>query len=109
MSIYYHKWLELPISTRIKIASDFNIIKKGATEVFNNQIKSDGYLIKDVETALSLSAIQAYLGTNETDIEILWGYLIDKIEGRIPQTPLKVETIIEPIIKNKRGRPKKNV
>lgn len=78
----YSKWLSLPINTRIKIANQFNIQKRGSTEVVDNQIKSDGYAIKEIEEALNIDAIQTYLEVQETDMMTLWIWLIDKIEGR---------------------------
>ncbi len=78
----YSKWCELNISTRHAIAAQFGIQKKGPTEVFDNHIKSDGYLIKEVEEALNIDALQKYIGTNETDMMVLWMWLIEKIEGR---------------------------
>jgi hypothetical protein len=117
----YHLWLELPIQTRHKIAAQFNIPKKGATEVFDNQIKSDGYFIKDIEQLLNVDAIQKYTESNETDMMTLWLYLVAKAEGREIQNPNIDTTIILPekikngefekeklIVKKKSGRPKKN-
>lgn len=124
----YSKWTSLPLSTRVKIAEEFHIEKKGPTEVFNNEIKSDGYSLKDIENILTLKAIQDYLDVDETDHEILFGYLIDKVEGRaikqkekitiLPQEDVvsanktyeertgKVAPIPE-IVKKKIGRPRK--
>ena len=80
--ILYGSWLQLSISTRHQIALAFGIIKKAPTEVVNNTVKNDGYLIADVEAALSVEGLQKYLGTDESDHIKLWGYLVDKIEGR---------------------------
>ena len=115
----YHQWLSLPISTRIKIANQFGIAKRGSTEVFDNQIKSDGYLVKEVEEALNIDAIQKYLGVSETNMTTLWTWLVDKIEGReltkvdtaiptlkIPEDKTGENILINP--KKKSGRPKKN-
>jgi hypothetical protein len=88
----YHKWLELDLATRNKIASDFNIKKKNSTHVQDNVVVSDGYLIKDVEEALNIDALQKKLGTDETDMQILWEYLI---YGKPIEIPM--ETIIAPI------------
>ncbi len=79
----YHKWLELPIQTRIRIASEFGIIKKGSTHVVDNQIQSDGYSVKDVEQALNVDAIQQKLGTNETDMAKLWELLISPPQSNV--------------------------
>ncbi len=76
----YHHWLELPISTRHKIAAMFGIIKKGSTEVFDNTIKSDGYLVKDIETKLTKEAIKAHLESDENEMAILWHDFIKSIK-----------------------------
>lgn len=78
----YHKWLELSLPTRNKLAEIFGIVKKGPTEVFNNTIKSDGYVIKEIEEALNIDAIQKFVETEETDMQKIWTMLVDKIEGR---------------------------
>lgn len=131
----YSRWLQLPLTTRHKLAAHFGIIKRGSTEVFDNQIKSDGYLVKEIEEALNIDAIQKYLGVAETDMLTLWMWLIEKIEDR-PLTQVNIDTttaeinktfdenfietinkleIVDPTspkyvaIKPKRGRPKKNV
>ncbi len=82
MVFLYSKWLSLPLSTRIKIAEQFKIIKKGSTEVFNDTIKSDGYLIKDIEEILNIPTLQDYLNTEESDINLLWEWMLVKIEGK---------------------------
>lgn len=78
----YSSWLSLPLSTRVKIADQFKIIKKGSTEVFNDTIKSDGYLIKDIETLIDVPTLQDYLNTEETDMGLLWEWMVDKVEGK---------------------------
>lgn len=108
--VLYYQWLQLPLATRAKIAQEFGFIKKGPTEVFSNTIKSDGYLIKDIDEAITLNGLQKYLGTTETDFTILWNYLIDKIEGRNIVLIDKVEAVPQPIAVDApkpRGRPKK--
>lgn len=74
--------MRLPLSTRQAIAAQFGIIKKGSTEVFDNQVKSDGYLITDVEGALHIDAIQRWTGCESTDFAVLWDALVVKAEGR---------------------------
>lgn len=99
----YHHWLELPLSTRIKIAMQFGITKKGSTHVVDNVIQSDGFLVKDVEQSLNVDAIQTYLDTEVTDLKLLWDMLVAKIEGRVlfepatatmvTGTPMPLETM----------------
>lgn len=90
----YSKWLGLPINTRIKIAGQFGIQKRGSTEVVDNQIKSDGYVVKEIEEALNIDAIQTYLEVTETDMMTLWLWLIDKIEGR-ELTQVNIDTTVK--------------
>ncbi len=106
----YHQWTLLPLQTRIRIANEFGVIKKGSTEVVDNTIKSDGYILKELEEALNIDALQKYLNTTETDMQVLWMALIDKAEGRYA-SPIELNPIvIEPQIveKKKRGRPRKH-
>lgn len=92
--LLYSKWISLPIQTRIKIAADFGIIKKGSIHVVDNHIQNDGYLIKDVEDALNTKAIQKYTGNeNQTDLSILWDCLVAKAEGKE-----SFETLTPPIV-----------
>lgn len=103
MNFLYSHWLELSLATRNKIAGEFGIIKKHSTEVFNNQIKSDGYELKDIESNLTPERIREYLKTTEQNATVLWNYLIDKMEGReiqIIDAPFIEEHKVEqPIIK----------
>lgn len=81
----------MALPTRHKIAAVFNIPKRGSTEVVDNQIKSDGYHIKEIEELLSIVALQNYLGVTETDELLLWEWLLDKIEGR-PLRQVNIDT-----------------
>lgn len=94
MNFLYSTWIKLPIETRIKIAGIFNIPKQGPTHVFNNEIQSDGYSIKEIESALTIPALQGYLGSQETDMLKLWTMLVDKVEGRV--TEVKVPEVNPP-------------
>ncbi len=112
--ILYSSWLSLSLATRHKIASEFGIVKKGPTHVADNIVKDDGYSVKDIEVALTMYNIQKYFGTTETDVTVLWSYLIDKMEGKDIQlldinTPMQIVEKKEGIIKEvkPRGRPKK--
>ena len=61
----YSKWLELPLTTRHLIAQKLNIEKKNPTHVMDNKVISDGYVIQDVETAMSLANLLTYLSTTK--------------------------------------------
>ena len=106
--ILYSQWLQLPISRRHEIAAIFGIEKKGPTEVFNDTIKSDGYMIKDIEEKINLYTLQKYLGTEEENLTVLWSYLNDKLDGKeitiidIPLTPSEPLPVVEePILDEK--------
>ena len=90
--------MNLSLNTRVKIAEAFGIKRKTSIEVFANQIKSDGYDIKDVEKAVNLKALQDYLGTSETDLTILWQYLIDKIDNRAKPIVVSTAEPIQPVV-----------
>lgn len=112
--ILYSRWVSLSLATRNKIAQEFNIQKKGATEVASNVIKSDGYLIEDIEGALTLEVLQLYLGAMEVnDLATLWEMLVDRIEGRVkeaepaPVIPLEVLPKVE-ALKAKKEFKKRN-
>lgn len=107
MILLYGSWLRLPINLRHKIANDLGIPKKHPTHVQDNVIVSDGYDIHDVENALTVTALQTYLGVGiqETDINVLWEMLVNPPSH-------EVNVVIEPVIVvppvKKAGRPKKN-
>lgn len=124
----------MPINTRIAIAKQFGILKKGSTEVVDNQIKSDGYNIKEIEEALNVDALQTYLSTDESDMTKLWERLVEKTNDPVTyETKYAKPLIPEPMMtellneqkeraeetvknvaeylsepKKKGGRPKKN-
>ncbi len=101
----------------------FGIPKKGATEVANNEVVKDGYLIHDVESALNIDALQKYLNTDETDFLVLWDWLVSAAEGRArtaqatvtianEEEPIKVPEnghaeMVQVVIPKRRGRPPK--
>lgn len=78
----YSRWVALPLHIRHKIAEEFKIVKRGSTEVFSNTIKSDGFVIQEIEGALTVPALQEYLRTPEINLEVLWEMLICKMEGK---------------------------
>lgn len=115
--ILYSSWLKLPIHIRHKIAADFGIVKKGSTHVFNNEIQSDGFLIHEVEAALSVEALQAFLGTRETDHITLWNEMVYRAENPdevfIPMADVVIDDIpkqlAQEMIKNDQGTLAMNV
>ncbi len=57
----YSKWLEQPLTTRVKLAEIFGVPKTGATEVASNHVVKDGYAIKDLEEKVTEEAMAVYL------------------------------------------------
>lgn len=99
MFLYSH-WLRLPIMTRIKIAHLFNIEKKGATHVVDNQIQNDGFSVKDIESAITKDSIHSYIGdTSINDLEILFNKLVDKINEKPLLEKEEIRIVSESIIK----------
>lgn len=91
MQFLYSHWLSLSIAKRIEIAQEFNIQKKGSTHVVGDRIESDGYLIEDVESALTLDNLQKKLGSDITDMAILWDMLVHSS----PVSPEKLAKVVQ--------------
>lgn len=80
----YSKWLETPLPLRMKIAAAFGIEKKGSTEVFNNMVKADGYLLKDIESKITVASMQKHLDTSVSDFTKLWDAVVAVAKGEKP-------------------------
>lgn len=104
MIFLYSNWLQLPIGTRIKIASIFGIPKVRSTHVSGTEILDDGYVIKDIESKITLATLQSHLNSTETDVHILWKDLLDEIGGK-PKAPTAL--IVEPAVAEKKPKTKK--
>jgi hypothetical protein len=78
--ILYSQWLSLPITTRHLIAEKFGILKKSPTHVVDNKIQSDGFLVQDVESALSVEALQKFLNVKCDNHIKLWNELVYRME-----------------------------
>lgn len=78
----YSRWCALSLPTRNKLAEAFGIVKKGSTEVSSNVVRHDGYLVEDIEKAMTSKAMEEFLGLTFPDAEILWNAVVDRIEGR---------------------------
>lgn len=106
----FQLWIDLPISTRIKIASMFGVKKHGSTHVAENRIVDDGYRVRELADALSLVSLQAHFNVSIMDYIVLWEALLNEATGQaveFPQTGMVVNMEPEKIIKKKPGRPKK--
>ena len=92
----YSKWRMLPIHVRQKFASDFGVIKKGSTHVFDNRIESDGYDIAEIEEVFTIEKLQNYLKTKSSDPDKLVNMLIERVNNpMVVIEPAKVSAPIE--------------
>ena len=91
----YSLWRSLELPARIKIANDLGIKKIGPTHVRDNVVESDGYVIGDVEKALNVDALQAYLQTDKIDLATLFNMLVKNARGE--EVKPVVEAVIEPV------------
>ena len=101
----YSKWGALKLSVRYAIADAFGIEKKGPTEVFANTVKSDGFLIEDIEKALTKQALQKYLHTTKSDLAVLFDMMVNKVQGIEEPEEEPVEKpidVVEPIVAKKK-------
>lgn len=80
--ILYSKWLALPLATRHKLAEQFNITKTGYTQVNSNVVTHDGYDVHDIESAMTVPAMQIYLDSDDDNVNLLFTLTVDKVEGR---------------------------
>lgn len=60
-----------------------------STHVVDNVVQNDGYRIQDVESKLSVDALQAYLGVDSTDLSELMDMLVLKVQGKDIAQPAK--------------------
>jgi len=79
--LLYSQWRSLSLPTRIQLAQTLGIKKFGPTHVRDNVVESDGYLIEDVEKAITVEALQELLDTTETDITKLFNELVWRAEN----------------------------
>lgn len=98
----YSNWLRLSIGTRHAIAAAFKIIKKNPTHVVDNYVQHDGYPIGDIESALTVSAMQEFTGSKSVVAEELFQAVVDKIlmpHAQVePATPaITIAPIVAPI------------
>ncbi len=95
MSFPYGHWMKLPINTRHAIATQFGITKTKPTHVSNNEIVDDGYAYKDLDEKLKIQVLQQFLGSKETDYSVLWGWLVELMEGGTPKIPVPADSVVE--------------
>ncbi len=110
MTFLYSHWLALPIQTRHALAAAFGIKKKNPTHVVDDMVKDDGYVIGDIESALSMEAMTEYVGFASPDI---WSNVVAKAEGRVnvtaPVTEAQLDAALTELVKEEEASKKKPV
>lgn len=74
--ISVEQWVGLPLETRIRLISIFNIPRSAGASIRDNEVVSDGHTYDDLKV-LSTEAIQAFLKDAETDYAKLFNKLIE--------------------------------
>ena len=94
----YSKWLSTPFPLRIKVAQALGIQQNGGgIEVASNEVKQDGFLLKDIETKITVASLQEYLKiTDKNDLNELYDILVEsfipKEEEKVVPPPPKTPT-----------------
>ena len=75
------EWLELPLSTRVKLASDFNLMRSGNSEVVDHRVVSDGYLYNDL-SKISVDLMRSHLNLTDSEFDFykLFNLLLQSYE-----------------------------
>lgn len=126
----YNVWLALPVETRTKLVQLFSIPRTGEVIVqtgsmingnIGSIVKNDGHAAGDLY-AISVEKMQTLLKTDDTDFYKMFNHVVENIDYLVE--PKEKEPDVEVIfadekerfaklmtepIKNKGGRPKKNV
>lgn len=91
------------------MAKQFGITKHGPTHVQDNRVVADGYNIEEVEAALNLDALRAFVGVEHTDLGTLLTLAVAKIEHPEPSVLAEEEPIIPQEIVERVAKAKKAV
>lgn len=77
------EWLELPLSTRVKLASDFNLMRSGNSEVVDHRVVSDGYLFHDL-SKISVDLMRSHLNLTDSEFDFykLFNLLLQSYEHK---------------------------
>lgn len=116
------KWLELDFQTRLNIATQFDIPKRGGTIVEGHRVVTDGFREEDL-ALLTVEKMQAFLGSTSTDFYALFEQTANKLNASYVEPTQGIEeevtteagqaskpdegTVSSEPITPRRGRPKK--
>jgi len=86
-------WMQLEKTIRNHLVSVFNIPRTGVTEIFNNEVRADGYSAEDLK-AITLEKMTEYIGSEET-FPRAWEITCSKANSEVnpPMNMLKPEVI----------------
>ncbi len=86
-------WLGLPVETRMKIATIFNMKKTTGTEVFGTRVVCDGYTEESFQV-ITIEKLQEVTGKKSTDFYELFNLLVNQIndEKIIDSVPSETST-----------------
>ncbi len=110
--LIYPKWVQLPLSTRQAIATQFGVAKVRSIHVSDNQVVDDGFNIEALDAALTDAKIEEFLGVESTDSLVLWDLLIARFENPVVEvvdSPANIETPVEPVIETSVEAPKEEI
>lgn len=104
--LYSSQWMLLPGNVRARLAEVFELTKTGGSLVQDNRQLSDGYTDKDLEI-VTITKMQEYLETENTDFLTLLTGLRSKIEQEIEEEKNKTTQEIEKTVAKRTYRTKR--
>jgi len=82
-SIPVHSWIMLNWKIRTKLANDLNIQKSSDVVLMDNEVLSDGITQQDLNSSITVEALQDYTKSNIDDIFELFQKAVEKAEYEI--------------------------
>lgn len=78
--LYPHMWMTLPAEIKKVLIEEFKIKKTGVSEIFNEQVKSDGYTLDDLKV-INIESMMKYVDTNTFyAFPYLWEMVLRKVD-----------------------------
>lgn len=92
--IYPQLWMSLEKNTRIHLAEVFKLTPSGVTEVRDQEVVSDGYLVDDLK-GITLEKMCEYIGSTET-FSRAWEITLAKVYAHFnPPVGVISEALVE--------------
>jgi len=83
ISVSVPEWLKLPMEMRIKLRDVFKVPKSQGSWVENNEVRSDGHTHQDLQSAITVEAMQNYTGSKDTDFLTLFHLTLNQAEQEL--------------------------